>query len=55
MPVGFSTHRDVSFPGRTTQQLLDSGKVGEDYLLQIRSRPDQTGQPIVARAVDGDA
>jgi hypothetical protein len=55
MPVGYSTHRDVSFPGTTTQQLLDSGKVGEDYLLHIKSEPDQTGQPIVARAVAGDA
>ena len=36
MPVGYSTHRDVSFPGTTTQQLLDSGKVGEDYLLHIK-------------------
>ena len=32
-----------------------SGKVGEDYLLHIRSEPDQTGQPIVASAVAADA
>ncbi|MEL7313417.1 MAG: PEP-CTERM sorting domain-containing protein [Cyanobacteria bacterium J06559_3] len=31
-PIGFSSHEDVSFPPRTTQELIDTGRVGEAYL-----------------------
>lgn len=31
-PIGFSTHEDVAFPTRTTQELIDDGRVGEAYL-----------------------
>ena len=31
-PIGFSTHEDVGFPTRTTQELVDDGRVGEAYL-----------------------
>jgi len=31
-PIGFSSHEDVAFPTRTTQDLVDDGRVGEAYL-----------------------
>ncbi|MEL6555702.1 MAG: PEP-CTERM sorting domain-containing protein [Cyanobacteria bacterium J06621_11] len=31
-PIGFSSHEDVGFPTRTTQDLVDDGRVGEAYL-----------------------
>ncbi|MEO1396062.1 MAG: PEP-CTERM sorting domain-containing protein [Cyanobacteria bacterium J06634_5] len=31
-PIGFSSHEDVGFPTRTTQELVDDGRVGEAYL-----------------------
>jgi len=30
-PIGFSSHEDVGFPTRTTQDLVDDGRVGEAY------------------------
>ncbi|MEM1254623.1 MAG: PEP-CTERM sorting domain-containing protein [Cyanobacteria bacterium P01_H01_bin.21] len=39
-PIGFSTHEDVSFPTRTTQELVDTGRVGAAYL-------PPNGQPVV--------
>lgn len=32
-PIGYSTHRDASFPYTTTQAKLDGGKVGSDYYV----------------------
>jgi PEP-CTERM motif len=31
-PVGFSTHEEVAFPTRTTQELIDTNRVGSAYL-----------------------
>ncbi|MEO1591561.1 MAG: PEP-CTERM sorting domain-containing protein [Cyanobacteria bacterium J06632_22] len=31
-PIGFSSHEDVAFPTRTTQERIDTGRVGEAYL-----------------------
>ncbi|MGD1936250.1 MAG: PEP-CTERM sorting domain-containing protein [Cyanophyceae cyanobacterium] len=31
-PIGFSSHEDVSFPTRTTAQLIATGRVGAAYL-----------------------
>ena len=46
-PIGFSTHEDVGFPTRTTQDLVDDGRVGEAY-LPPNSEPatplNETGQ-----------
>ncbi|MGD1952474.1 MAG: PEP-CTERM sorting domain-containing protein [Leptolyngbyaceae cyanobacterium] len=39
-PIGFSTHEDVSFPSITTQELVDTGRVGAAYL-------PPNGQPVV--------
>ena len=39
-PIGFSVHEDVSFPTRTTQELIDTDRVGEAYL-------PPNGQPVV--------
>ncbi|MBK1646164.1 hypothetical protein CKO25_16230 [Thiocapsa imhoffii] len=33
-PIGFSSHEDASFPTRTTQERIDTGRVGEAYYLQ---------------------
>lgn len=38
-PLGFSSHEDVSFPPFTTQELIDTGRVGADYL-------PPNGQPV---------
>lgn len=38
-PIGFSSHEDVGFPTRTTQELVDDGRVGEAYL-------PPNGQPV---------
>lgn len=39
LPIGFSTHEDVAFPTRTTQELIDTGRVGASYLPPL-------GQPV---------
>jgi hypothetical protein len=33
-PIGFSSHEDVAFPTKTTQDRIDTGKVGEAYYLE---------------------
>lgn len=38
-PLGFSSHEDVSFPTITTQQLIDTNRVGAAYL-------PPNGQPV---------
>ena len=38
-PLGFSSHEDVAFPPFTTQQLIDTGRVGDAYL-------PPNGQPV---------
>ncbi|MEM9906744.1 MAG: PEP-CTERM sorting domain-containing protein [Cyanobacteria bacterium P01_D01_bin.44] len=40
-PLGFSSHEDVAFPPFTTQELIDTGRVGEAYL-------PPNGQPVTA-------
>ncbi|MEM1367372.1 MAG: serine hydrolase [Cyanobacteria bacterium P01_H01_bin.15] len=45
-PLGYSTHEDIAFLTRTTQELIDTGNVGETYLEQIQDSLDQLGQPI---------
>ncbi|NEQ84345.1 MAG: PEP-CTERM sorting domain-containing protein, partial [Moorea sp. SIO2I5] len=34
-PIGFSSHEDVAFPTRTTQELIDTGRVGETYIDRL--------------------
>ncbi|NES07878.1 MAG: PEP-CTERM sorting domain-containing protein [Okeania sp. SIO2F4] len=36
-PLGFSSHEDVAFPTRTTQELIDTGRVGETYVDELTS------------------
>ena len=46
-PTGFSSHEDVGFFTRTTQDLIDTGRVNEAYLGEIAEEPDRlddTGQ-----------
>ncbi|MEL7054312.1 MAG: PEP-CTERM sorting domain-containing protein, partial [Cyanobacteria bacterium J06588_5] len=46
-PIGFSSHEDVGFPTRTTQDLVDDGRVGEAYLPpngQPATPLDEAGQ-----------
>ncbi|MGD1904950.1 MAG: hypothetical protein ACFB0C_03045 [Leptolyngbyaceae cyanobacterium] len=47
--IGFGSHEDVAFPTRTTQQLIDTGKVGADYQAPLGEPVtplDQTGEYI---------
>ncbi|MEM9274924.1 MAG: hypothetical protein AAGA80_18465 [Cyanobacteria bacterium P01_F01_bin.143] len=44
--IGFSSHEDVAFLTRTTQQLLDTGRVGETYIDQIQDGLGELGQRI---------
>ncbi|NEN96772.1 MAG: PEP-CTERM sorting domain-containing protein [Moorea sp. SIO3I7] len=34
-PIGFSSHEDVAFPTRTTQELIETGKVGDTYIDRL--------------------
>ncbi|MEM7591467.1 MAG: hypothetical protein AAF383_08095 [Cyanobacteria bacterium P01_A01_bin.83] len=54
-PVAFGTHEDVSFFTQTTQQLLDTGRVGETYIDDIQDSLDETGQRIVVTTVEDTA
>ncbi|MEM8828062.1 MAG: hypothetical protein AAGE96_01735 [Cyanobacteria bacterium P01_G01_bin.19] len=45
-PLGYSTHEDIAFLTQTTQQLIDTGKVGETYLDSIQDSLDELGEPI---------
>ncbi|MEM9165369.1 MAG: PEP-CTERM sorting domain-containing protein [Cyanobacteria bacterium P01_F01_bin.4] len=53
-PLGFSSHEDVAFPPFTTQELIDTGRVGEAYLPpngQPVTPLDETGQFAQVTAV----
>ncbi|MEM8504153.1 MAG: histidine phosphatase family protein [Cyanobacteria bacterium P01_D01_bin.1] len=45
-PIGFSSHEDVAFYTRTTQQLLDSGRTGEDYVGNTRADSNELGERV---------
>lgn len=45
-PVAFGSHEDVSFFTQTTQELIDTGRVGDAYNDAIASDLDETGQKI---------
>ncbi len=45
-PPGFSSHEDVAFFTRTTQELVDTGRVGEAYVDNPASEPDDFGQRV---------
>lgn len=51
-PIGFSSHEDVSFPTNTTQNRIDTGKVGAAYYDEatgvnlLASDVSAFGQPI---------
>ncbi|MGD1921372.1 MAG: hypothetical protein ACFCAD_22255, partial [Pleurocapsa sp.] len=45
-PTGFSFHEDVAFFGRTTQELLDTGRVGETYIDNTQGGLDEVGERI---------
>ena len=42
-PVAFSTHEDISFFTQTTQELIDTGRVGDAYSEVIASDLNETG------------
>lgn len=46
-PTGFSSHEDVAFPPFTTQELIDTGRVGEAYV-------PPNGQPVTALNKKGE-
>jgi len=45
-PIGFSSHEDVAFFTRTTQDLIDTDRVGETYIDQLQDSLDEVGQRI---------
>ena len=45
-PVAFGTHEDVSFFTQTTQELVNTGRVGDAYIDILASDLDETGQRI---------
>ena len=45
-PIGFGSHEDVSFFTQTTQELLDTGRVGDAYRDNVASDLNETGQRI---------
>ncbi|MEM8674930.1 MAG: hypothetical protein AAGF83_13805, partial [Cyanobacteria bacterium P01_G01_bin.67] len=51
-PLGFSSHEDVAFLTRTTQQLLDTGRVGETYIDDIQDSLDEIGHRIEVTPVE---
>ncbi|EHJ13349.1 calcium-binding protein, partial [Crocosphaera watsonii] len=51
-PLGFSTHEDVAFFTRTTQQLLDTGRMGEAYIDDVQDSLDEFGERIQVSFVD---
>ena len=46
-PLGFSSHEDVAFFTIATQELLDTGRLGETYINQIQDNLNELGQKIV--------
>ncbi|MEO0834904.1 MAG: hypothetical protein AAFY16_02715, partial [Cyanobacteria bacterium J06642_3] len=51
-PLGFSSHEDVAFLTRTTQELLDTGRVGETYIDDIQDSLDEIGQRIEVTPIE---
>ena len=51
-PPGFSSHEDVAFFTRTTQELIDTGRVGETYIDQLQDSLDEIGQRIEVTPVE---
>ncbi len=50
-PDGFSDHEDVGFFTLTTQDLLDTGRVGAAYVNNTNFGPDEFGQRMSISAV----
>jgi hypothetical protein len=45
-PIGFSSHEDVAFLTRTTQQLIATGKVGANYVGNPAAGLNELGQRV---------
>ncbi|WP_228025224.1 histidine phosphatase family protein [cf. Phormidesmis sp. LEGE 11477] len=45
-PIGFSSHEDVSFFTRTTQDLLDTGRTGETYVDNTFAGLNELGERV---------
>ena len=52
LPLGFGSHEDVAFFTLKTQELLDTGRVGETYVDQIQDTLDEVGQRIEVTPVE---
>lgn len=53
-PIGFGSHEDVSFFTQTTQDLLDTGRVGDAYQDNLASNLDETGERIEVTPVEAE-
>ncbi|MEO0804574.1 MAG: calcium-binding protein, partial [Cyanobacteria bacterium J06642_2] len=54
-PLGYSSHEDIAFLTLTTQELIDTGKVGDTYLDDIQDTLDEIGSPIAVSLAGGEA
>ncbi|MEO1799100.1 MAG: pre-peptidase C-terminal domain-containing protein [Cyanobacteria bacterium J06629_2] len=54
-PIGFSSHEDVAFPTRTTQELLDTGRLGETYIDDVQDSLDEVGERILVTSADSSS
>ncbi|MGB3641921.1 MAG: hypothetical protein WBA39_30740 [Rivularia sp. (in: cyanobacteria)] len=51
-PLGFGSHEDVAFFTLTTEELLETGRVGETYVNQLQDSLDELGQKIKVTSVE---
>ncbi len=54
LPLGFGSHEDVAFFTLTTEELLETGRVGETYVDKIQDSLDEVGQRIKVTPVEPD-
>lgn len=50
-PIGYNDHHDVAFPGYTTLELPDSGRVGADWVNQLAAAPGDYGRRMTVEPV----
>ena len=54
LPLGFGSHEDVAFFTRTTEELIDTGRVGETYVNQLQDSLGKVGQKIKVTSLEPD-
>ncbi|MEM7579942.1 MAG: hypothetical protein AAF316_08820 [Cyanobacteria bacterium P01_A01_bin.80] len=52
LPLGFGSHEDVTFFTLITEELIDTGRVGDTYVDQLQDSLDSVGQKIKVTPVE---